>query len=297
MWRYKLTLQYRGTLYSGWATQPNSLLPSVCSVVEEAVEKFFGVKLSLKVASKTDKGVHALANVAHIDIPISVAQSRTKAPTMSADPLEPALLKGINFHLRGHPIEVIQTEKKGLDWDARSSAVSRSYVYRIMATEDPHAGLIFDSETSWHHRGRLDLAAMQRVCHQFQGTHDFACFGKPSNMYTRTTTRTIDIMRVEESDGAISHLHRSHGASCRLFQVFVQSPAFMYHQVRYMVGALAKVGKGQWSENDIQRMLKEDPKRTPFPPAQLLVPPQGLFLQELTYSERNDPQMSHRNFC
>lgn len=283
MQRYKLTLQYNGAPYSGWATRQQALLPSVCSVIEDAIGKLCGARFSLGVASQTDRGVHALANVAQVDILRSI--NKKKKPPAAGDEKAPPFLEfelqnGLNYHLKEHPIVVTRVDLVDQEWDARSSAVGRSYLYRLVTGGDTRTSLVFERDTSWHCRGSLNLEAMQRVCRVFQGTHDFSCFGKNGDTYTKVPMRTIDLADVVEVPASA---YASPSDQYRFYHVSIKSRAFMYHQVRYMVGALVKVGQGEWNEADIRRMLEVDPQRTPFPPANLLAPAHGLFLRGVDY--------------
>ncbi|ELR13431.1 tRNA pseudouridine synthase, partial [Acanthamoeba castellanii str. Neff] len=210
---------------------------------QDAIGKLCGARFSLGVASQTDRGVHALANVAQVDILRSI--NKKKKPPAAGDEKAPPFLEfelqnGLNYHLKEHPIVVTRVDLVDQEWDARSSAVGRSYLYRLVTGGDTRTSL---------------------------GTHDFSCFGKNGDTYTKVPMRTIDLADVVEVPASA---YANPSDQYRFYHVSIKSRAFMYHQ-------------GEWNEADIRRMLEVDPQRTPFPPANLLAPAHGLFLRGVDY--------------
>ena len=144
MARYKLTIEYDGTPFVGWQIQDNG--PSVQGVITAAVRAFAGEEAIVRGAGRTDAGVHALGQVAHLDL----------ASRWEADTVRDAL----NAHLRPHPVAVLEAEQVTDTFDARFSAVHRRYVYRII---NRRADLALERNRAWRVAHQLDAAAMNEA--------------------------------------------------------------------------------------------------------------------------------------
>src|SRR5262249_36752258 len=155
--RFKLTLEYDGGGFVGWQRQENG--PSVQQALEEAVLAFCGERVGVQGAGRTDAGVHALGQVAHLDL------ARDVGPDTVRD--------AINFHLKPAPIAVLAVEAVAPDFHARFAAVRRHYLYRIVNRRAP---LALERGRAWQVMVPLDAAAMQAAAQQLVGRHDFTSF-------------------------------------------------------------------------------------------------------------------------
>src|SRR5882757_6345178 len=155
--RYKLTIEYDGRPFVGWQIQDNG--PTVQGVLAAAIKGFCGQKVGVYGAGRTDAGVHALGQVAHVDL----------ARDWDARVVRDA----INAHLRPHPVAVINAEQAPEAFDARFSAVKRHYLYRII---NRRADLTFERGRAWRVVRLLNTTAMQAAAQRLVGRHDFTTF-------------------------------------------------------------------------------------------------------------------------
>jgi tRNA pseudouridine38-40 synthase len=155
--RYKLVIEYDGTPFVGWQAQANGA--SVQSVLADAVAAFAGERAAIAGAGRTDAGVHALGQVAHVDL----------ANDWDNDTVRDA----INFHLRPQPVAVLYAERVGASFDARFSALKRHYLYRIV---NRRADLTLDAGRVWRVPRPLDAPAMHDAAQRLIGRHDFTTF-------------------------------------------------------------------------------------------------------------------------
>ena len=243
--RYKLTIEYDGTPFSGWQWQDNA--PSVQRALAEAIEAFSGEQAVVQGAGRTDAGVHALGQVAHFDL-------AKRHPT---DTVRDAL----NAHLRPHPVAVIAAEIVPDGFNARSSAVRRHYLYRI-ANRRPDLAL--DRLRAWRVPRPLDAAAMHAAAQRLIGRHDFTTF-RSTECQARSPVKTLDRLDVERF-----------GEEVRIVAV---ARSFLHNQVRSMVGSLALVGDGKWNADDVSRVLQARDRTACGPVA----PPEGLYLVRVDY--------------
>jgi tRNA pseudouridine38-40 synthase len=238
--RYKLTIEYDGAPFAGWQMQANA--PSVQAVLTAAVRAFCGENVLVQGAGRTDAGVHALGQVAHIDL--------ASAP-------EPGTVRdAMNAHLRPHPVAVLSAECVSADFDARFSAQRRHYVYRI-ANRRPDLAL--QRGRAWRVPRPLDAEAMQAGAHMLLGRHDFTTF-RAAECQANSPLRTLDRLDVTR-DGQVVLVN----ASAR---------SFLHHQVRSMVGSLVLVGHGQWQPSAMADALAACDRARCGPVA----PPDGLYL-------------------
>jgi tRNA pseudouridine38-40 synthase len=243
--RFKLTLEYDGGGLVGWQRQDNG--PSVQQALEEAVRLFCGETVVAFAAGRTDAGVHALGQVAHVDI----------AKPVDADTVRDAL----NFHLKPHAIAVLRAERVGEDFHARFSAKARLYRYRIVNRRAP---LAIDRGRAWLVWAPLDAAAMHRAAQSLVGQHDFTSF-RASLCQAASPVKTLDVLDVTRAGEEI-HIN-------------ARARSFLHHQVRNMVGSLKLVGEGKWRVEDMARVLAARDRSTAGPTA----PPDGLYLTEVWY--------------
>ena len=245
--RYKLILEYDGGGLVGWQRQANGL--SVQEILETAVARFCGRKLIVHGAGRTDAGVHALAQVAHVDLP-------KEAPT-------DVIRNALNQHVKPHAVSVVAVERVADNVDARRSARGRVYRYRILNRRAPAS---IDRGRVWHVGPPLDLDAMREGAALLLGKHDFTSF-RDSDCQAKSPVKTLDVLDVTRADDEI--------------QIEARARSFLHHQVRNMVGSLKLVGAGKWRAQRIAEALDARDRRAGGPTA----PPDGLYLVEVIYPE------------
>ncbi len=246
--RYKLTVEYDGTGLVGWQRQPNGL--SVQETLETAVERYCGTAVTVHGAGRTDAGVHALGQTAHLDLPRED---------------DPETIRGaLNYHLKPAAVAVLLVERVPDDFDARRWAVGRSYLYRILNRRAP-PGL--DRQRVWHVGPPLDAGAMHDAAQVLVGTHDFTTF-RDSLCQAKSPVKTLDALTVTRRPGDE-------------IRIEARARSFLHHQVRNMAGTLKLVGIGRWTPADVAAALEARDRRRGGPTA----PPEGLYLVEVIYSK------------
>jgi tRNA pseudouridine38-40 synthase len=243
--RYKLTIEYDGTPFSGWQVQQNG--PSVQGRLREAVRAFSGEDFIPRGAGRTDAGVHARGQVAHIDL----------ARDWPAD----TVAKALNFYLRPDPVAVLACERVAEDFDARFSAKARHYLYRIANRRAP---LTLEADRAWRVVYPLDAEAMQEAARHLIGRHDFTTF-RAAGCQAKSPLRTLDVLDVARHGDAI--------------EICASARSFLHHQVRSMVGSLKLVGDGKWTPADLKAALDARDRRR----CGALAPAHGLYLTQVDY--------------
>jgi len=246
--RYKLTVEYDGTGLAGWQRQANGL--SVQEALETAITSFCGERVMVHGAGRTDAGVHALAQTAHIDL------TRVVPPEV--------LRSAINHHLRPVAISVLSAEAMPDDFDARLSATDRVYIYRILNRRAPPA---LDRGRVWQVAPTLDIEAMREGARHLIGHHDFTTF-RDSACQAKSPVKTLDALELHRAGDEI--------------HIETRARSFLHHQVRNMAGTLKLVGLGGWHPDDVARALGACDRRAGGPTA----PPDGLYLIEVRYPSR-----------
>ena len=246
--RYKLTVEYDGAGLVGWQRQPNGM--SVQEALETAMRRFCGKPITVHGAGRTDAGVHAAAQVAHLDL----------ARAVSPEELRGAL----NHHLRPAAVAVTAVETVADDFDARRSAVARVYLYRFLNRRAPPA---LERGRVWHVGPPLDVAAMREGAGHLIGHHDFSTF-RDSLCQAKSPLRTLDALELREA-GEEVHLE-------------AQARSFLHHQVRNIAGTLKLVGLGRWRPEDVGRALRARDRRAGGPTA----PAEGLCLIAVRYQPK-----------
>ena len=245
MTRYKLTLEYDGRGFVGWQRQDNG--PSVQAALEAAVKRFCGEAVTVHGAGRTDAGVHALAQVAHIDL-----DKETGADT---------LRDALNFHLEPAAVAVLAAEAVADDFHARFSATERAYRYRIVNRRAP---LALDRGRAWFVPVPLDAAAMGEAARALLGKHDFTSF-RASGCQAKSPVKTLDALEVSRDGDEI--------------RIEARALSFLHHQVRNMAGTLKLVGEGKWDRTDMERALAARDREAAGPTA----PADGLYLVAVRY--------------
>jgi tRNA pseudouridine38-40 synthase len=243
--RYKLTIEYDGSPFAGWQRQPNGR--SVQEAIEDAIAGFSGEQATISGAGRTDAGVHALAQVAHVDL----------AKDWPAD----TVLDALNYHLQPEPVAVLAAESAAEGFDARFSAKARHYLYRIVNRRPP---LTVDAGRAWRVKAPLDAEAMDAAAQRLIGTHDFTTF-RNAACQAKSPIKTLDRLSVrrEGEDIVIEASARS----------------FLHSQVRSIAGSLRLVGDGRWSADDLAKALAAKDRKACGPVA----PAQGLYLLRVDY--------------
>lgn len=239
----KLTLEYDGTRYRGWQAQKNTER-TVQGVLLRAGRELLGPDTSIGGAGRTDAGVHALAQVAHL-------RARRKLP-------EGEILRGLNDALP-HDVNVLSVEPAPPAFHARHDAIGRTYLYRISRRRSA-----FDKRYIWWVRDRLEISAMAAAATLFRGRHDFASFAENPEGQEST------IVVVESSEVS----DRGHEVHYR-----IEASHFLWKMVRRLTGTLVEVGRGNLGVADVERLLSERSST----PAAWTAPPSGLFLEKVRY--------------
>lgn len=243
--RYKLTIEYDGTDFLGWQTQPGGV--TVQGVLEEALQRIHGTHTLVYGAGRTDAGVHALEQVAHVDLP------------KDWDPF--VLRNAINGNVRPHRVAVLEASLVSDDFHARFSATKRRYLYRLSNRRAPPA---LDNGKVWWVAPELNSDAMHEAAQFLVGHHDFTTF-RASDCQAKSPEKTLDFLRVSRYGDDI--------------EVEAEARSFLHHQVRSMVGSLKHVGESKWQPRDMKRALDARDRRE----CGAVAPPQGLYLVSVSY--------------
>ena len=243
--RYKLTIEYDGTDFAGWQVQENG--PSIQAELMAAIEAFSGETVSVHGAGRTDAGVHAIGQVAHIDLQAG---------------REPGTIRdAINQHLKPLPIAVTNCEVADDDFDARFSTTKRHYIYRLINRRAP---LTLMLNRAWLVCRPLDAEAMHQAAQSLVGHHDFTTF-RSVHCQAKSPEKTIDEIEI---------LKRSSDITMKIC-----ARSFMHNQVRSIMGSLKLVGEGKWSTGDLVAAL-EARNRTR---CGTVAPACGLYLAQVDY--------------
>ncbi len=245
--RYRLDIEYDGTAYAGWQRQTGQ--HSVQAAIEQAILAFCGETISLRGAGRTDSGVHATGQVAHVDL----------SRAWPADTVRDAL--NAHLGLANEAVAILAAMPVDDAFDARFSATGRHYLYRILNRRAPPA---LEKNRVWWVPKRLDAAAMHEAAQELVGRHDFTTF-RSAHCQAKSPVRTLDRLDVTR-DGDMIEFR----ASAR---------SFLHNQVRSMVGTLKRVGEGAWTPAQVAAALAARDRAA----CAGLAPPQGLYLARVDY--------------
>jgi tRNA pseudouridine38-40 synthase len=246
MQRYKLTIEYDGTHFHGWQRQDG--LPTVQAEVEKAISALSGEEKTIHCSGRTDAGVHALGQVAHVDL------------ARRFEPFE--LRNGLNHFLRDSGVVVCYVEIVSEDFHARFSSKKRRYHYRILNRPFP---LALQKERAWHVVKPLDAVKMQEAANHLIGCHDFSTF-RAAECQGMSPVKTLEKLDVNRDGEQIN--------------ITAVSKSFLHHQVRNMVGTLKLVGEGKWQPGDVKQALEARDRRAGGPTA----PAHGLYFVCVDYA-------------
>ena len=247
--RYALMVEYDGGPFAGWQRQ--AVAPSVQGTLEAALARIAPEEPAVLGAGRTDAGVHATGQVAHVDL------GRVWEPAR--------LMAAVNAHLRPAPVAAIAAAAVAEGFHARFDAVEREYLYRIATRR---GALALDRGRAWRVGHRLDLAAMRAAAAALLGRRDFTTF-RSSICQARSPVRTLDALEIEERPIP--------GGAEVWFRLRARS--FLHNQVRSIVGTLERVGAGAWPPERVGEALEARDRAACGPVA----PPQGLYLVAVRY--------------
>ena len=242
--KFKITIEYEGSDFVGWQKQENGL--SIQETIEDAVYKLTGETVTLFGAGRTDAGVHAKGQVAHLDLIKYFERDEIR--------------DGLNQHLRPLPIAIIDATEAGPDFHARFSAKKRSYEYLIINRRSP---LTINKNRAWCVFKKLDLDTIYQESKSFIGNHNFQAF-RSVDCQATSPKKTIDEVFIKEKHEKIS--------------ISISAKSFLHSQVRIMVGTLIEIGKGKITKSVKDIILSQDRAQ-----AGVTAPACGLYLLKVDY--------------
>lgn len=248
--RFALRIDYHGGPFAGWQRQAGGL-PSVQAAVERALGRLEPGPHTIAAAGRTDAGVHATAQVAHVDL------------ARDWDPFR--LSEALNAHLRPDPVAITACARVPEAFHARFSATGRRYTFRLVARRAP---VTHDRGLVWQVLNPLDVAAMREGAAELVGHHDFTTF-RSTLCQSKSPVKTLDRIEIAE---------RPYPGGLE-YRFDLAARSFLHNQVRSIVGTLERVGAGAWAPLDVRRALEARDRAACGPVA----PPQGLYLVGVTY--------------
>ena len=246
MFRYQIKIEYDGTDFVGWQYQKNG--KSVQGVLQKILLQFLKKKIIVVGSGRTDSGVHAIEQSAHIDLEKKIFEKKK-------------ILQSLNFYLRNYPIAITDIKEKDQNFHARHSAKKRTYKYLIINRMSPP---VLKKNRAWHIRKKLDVKVMKKGSKMLLGTHDFSTF-RTSSCQAKSPVKTMEKISIKKSKDKIT-------------LKFV-SRSFLQQQVRSMVGCIKYLGEGKWSVDNFKKSFKSKKRSNCAPPA----PACGLYLERIKY--------------
>jgi len=251
--RFALKIEYHGKPFAGWQKQRD--VPSVQQAIEDALLKIEPNCEGIQGAGRTDAGVHAYAQVAHLDL------------LKNWEPFR--LSEALNYHLKPQPVSILQAAEVSDDFHARFDAIEREYTFRLLSRRAPathEAGLV------WQINHPLDLDAMREGATHLIGKHDFTTF-RSTVCQALSPVKTLDVLDIEA-------IPVGYGTE---YKFSIRARSFLHNQVRSFVGSLEHVGAGRWDPIDVKYALEATDRAA----CGTVCPPHGLYLAKVTYP--NDP--------
>eukprot|EP01036_Dinobryon_divergens_P057494 gene57494-76759_t len=245
--RYRLDIEYDGGPYNGFQAQEGQ--PTVQGAIETAIHAFCGQTVRIAAAGRTDSGVHATGQVAHVDL--------------DKDWPAATVMNALNAHLIREGVAVLDCRAVADDWHARFSATGRKYLYRILNRPGRPA---LERGRVWHVRKDLDAEAMQAGADHLIGHHDFTTF-RSVHCQARSPMRTLDRLDVTRDEDRI--------------EIRASAQSFLHNQIRSFAGTLKMAGEGKMSVEDVKAALEARDRKACGPVA----PPEGLYFLKVDYPE------------
>ena len=245
MKRFFLKIEYNGTLYHGWQKQKNC--KTIQGEIEYAFNQLTGKNVNLTGSGRTDAGVHAYCQIAHVDL--------------EKDWLPEKLQGALNFFLKKIPISILEVKKVDNNFHARFSAIHRVYQYKIFIRRAP---LVLHNKRYWHIWKNLDIENMIKASNFLLGTHDFTTF-RSANCQSDSPIKTLDEVKISKSGENI-------------YFGFV-AKSYLHHQIRSLVGSIKLVGEETWTIDHLENALKARDRTM----CGALAPPDGLYFMEVKY--------------
>ena len=249
--RYALKIEYAGTPFHGWQTQPG--LETVQGAINLALKNLDPLSEGVTGAGRTDAGVHATAQVAHLDL------------EKAWDTYQ--LQQALNYYLKPKLISIVESAKVDTNFHARFSAVKRHYLFKIMSRPFP---LTLEKNRYWHVRRSLNLEKMRQGAEFLVGRHDFTTF-RSTLCQAKSPIKSIDkieILKINSFMGPSIHIK-------------FEARSFLHNQIRSIIGTLEKVGADNWDPERVKFALFAKNRAECGPVA----PPSGLYLTQIDYEK------------
>jgi tRNA pseudouridine38-40 synthase len=244
--KYHIKIEYDGSKFVGWQYQNNGI--SVQEVLQKAFFKFLKEKITVNASGRTDAGVHAIEQSAHIELKKKIINKEV-------------FLNSINFYLKKYPVSVLSIKKKENTFHARYSAKKRTYKYIIL---NRNSSSPLNKNRAWFIKKKLDINLIKKALKILKGTHDFSTF-RASSCQAKSAIRTLDSATFKKLG--------------EIIEITFSSKSFLQQQVRSMVGAIKYVGEKKWTLKQFKNNFKSKRRANCAPPA----PACGLYLKKVKY--------------
>ena len=244
--KYHIKIEYDGSKFVGWQYQNNGI--SVQEVLQKAFFKFLKEKVTVNASGRTDAGVHAIEQSAHIELKKKIINKEV-------------FLNSINFYLKKYPVSVLSIKKKENTFHARYSAKKRTYKYIILNRNSPSP---LNKNRAWFIKKKLDINLIKKALKILKGTHDFSTF-RATSCQAKSAIRTLDSATFKKLG--------------EIIEITFSSKSFLQQQVRSMVGAIKYVGEKKWTLERFKNNFKSKRRVNCAPPA----PACGLYLKKVKY--------------
>ena len=244
--KYHIKIEYDGSKFVGWQYQNNGI--SVQEVLQKAFFKFLKEKVTVNASGRTDAGVHAIEQSAHIELKKKIINKEV-------------FLNSINFYLKKYPVSVLSIKKKKKTFNERYSAKKRTYKYIILNRNSPSP---LNKNRAWFIKKKLDINLIKKALKILKGTHDFSTF-RASSCQAKSAIRTLDSATFKKLG--------------EIIEITFSSKSFLQQQVRSMVGAIKYVGEKKWTLEQFKNNFKSKRRVNCAPPA----PTCGLYLKKVKY--------------
>lgn len=244
--KYHIKIEYDGSKFVGWQYQNNGI--SVQEVLQKAFFKFLKEKVTVNASGRTDAGVHAIEQSAHIELKKKIINKEV-------------FLNSINFYLKKYPVSVLSIKKKENTFHARYSAKKRTYKYIIL---NRNSSSPLNKNRAWFIKKKLDINLIKKALKILKGTHDFSTF-RASSCQAKSAIRTLDSATFKKLG--------------EIIEITFSSKSFLQQQVRSMVGAIKYVGEKKWTLKQFKNNFKSKRRANCAPPA----PACGLYLKKVKY--------------